>query len=149
MYLTNNIQKKDIIVGIYGLGKIGLPLACAFIKEGIRVFGLDINEQRVNDVSQGICPSDLINEPGVAELIKKGINEKLLEATTDYKKCASEVNVHILIVPTLIDENRNIDLLVLKSVCENIAKYIKLCKQPRIISNTKFDNNYRRKLCNS
>jgi len=55
-------------LGIYGMGKLGLPLAASFAATGVRTFGIDVNAALVADLCQGKIASQ---EPGLAELIGK------------------------------------------------------------------------------
>lgn len=43
----NNINPQDITISIYGLGKMGLPLAATFTKHNFQVIGVDINQKIV------------------------------------------------------------------------------------------------------
>ena len=42
------VKSGEVSVAVYGLGKIGLPLAAIFASKGARVIGVDINENVVN-----------------------------------------------------------------------------------------------------
>ena len=39
-------------IGVVGLGKLGLPLSLVFAKAGFEVYGVDINEQRIEEITR-------------------------------------------------------------------------------------------------
>ncbi|MBF0348364.1 MAG: hypothetical protein HQL81_11920, partial [Magnetococcales bacterium] len=41
------IQKRQIVVGVIGLGYVGLPLAMRFLDEGFTVAGFDIDAKKI------------------------------------------------------------------------------------------------------
>ena len=43
-------------VGFIGLGKLGLPLAANFAKNGIDVIAIDKNQKTVDELNKGNCP---------------------------------------------------------------------------------------------
>ena len=44
--LKNKIKKNKEIIGIFGLGYVGLPLALNFAKKKIKVYGFDIDKKK-------------------------------------------------------------------------------------------------------
>ena len=53
-------------LSIFGLGKLGLPLAALFAEGGLRTLGIDINSALVANLKAGQTP---YVEPGLAELL--------------------------------------------------------------------------------
>jgi len=52
-------------VTIVGLGYVGLPLACLCAENGFKVYGLDIDKNKIELINKGISPIDdgyLINK---------------------------------------------------------------------------------------
>ena len=45
--LIARITTKSAVIGIYGLGYTGLPLALRFSESGYRVIGFDVNSEKV------------------------------------------------------------------------------------------------------
>ena len=43
-------------VAVIGAGKMGLPLACAFAKNGAKVLACDVNASAVANINAGIVP---------------------------------------------------------------------------------------------
>lgn len=87
-------------IAIFGMGKMGLPLACAFAAKGFDVRGIDINAERVARVNrkEDVLPF----EPGVHDVLVKTVG-KTLHATMDTD--VHDRDVVILLVPTVVRES--------------------------------------------
>ncbi len=109
----------NIPVAVYGLGKMGLPVAARFADVCGNVLGVDIDPHVVETVKSGRAPFN--HEPDLDELIEASVESDRLRPTTDSKKAASEAAVHIIIVPTLVTEENQPDLSVLRSVLRDIT----------------------------
>lgn len=116
MLISNNS------LSIIGLGHIGLPTAALFAKNGLRVIGVDINKKLINTVNQGRSP---INEPGLNELVENAVKNGNLVAKDVIDDDLKFSNVFIVIVPTPVDDFKKSDLSAVKSVCEQIYRYLK------------------------
>lgn len=114
------VASGDVTIAVYGLGKMGLPLAAVFADAGARVIGADIDESVVATINQGVC--HVTGEPGLPELVEKNVDEGRLSATSDLVRAAEEADVMIILVPTLLDRNNNPDMSIVRSVCADIAK---------------------------
>lgn len=114
------VKSGKVTVAVYGLGKVGLPLALAYASAGNKVIGVDINEKIVDMVNSG--KNYLPHEPGVSELLRKFVNEKRIIATRHLEKAASEADVISIIVPTGIDEHGKPDLDAIFSVSKAIGR---------------------------
>ena len=51
--LEEKINDKSALVGIYGLGYVGLPLALRFAEVGLKVLGFDIDNAKVQQLNAG------------------------------------------------------------------------------------------------
>lgn len=110
----------EVTIAVYGLGKMGLPLAAVFADAGARVIGADIDEGVVRGINQGIC--HVTGEPGLPELVERNVGEGRLSATSDLVLAAEGADVMVILVPTLLDEHNNPDMSIVRSVCADIAK---------------------------
>jgi len=110
----------EVTIAVYGLGKMGLPLAAVFADAGARVIGVDIDEGVVRGINQGIC--HVTGEPGLPELVERNVGEGRLSATSDLVLAAEGADVMVILVPTLLDEHNNPDMSIVRSVCADIAK---------------------------
>lgn len=65
--VLEKIEKKEIVVGVVGLGYVGLPLAVEKAKAGFKTIGFDVQKSKVEMVNAGhnyigdIVDSDLKN----------------------------------------------------------------------------------------
>lgn len=82
-------------ISVFGLGKLGAPLAACFASKGFRVIGADSNPEKVQVLNEGAAP---IYEPGLEELIRQ--NRTRLSATFDFKKAVKESDATFVVVPT-------------------------------------------------
>jgi len=111
----------DIRIAIYGQGKMGLPLA-QVIAQYHKVIGVDVNPELVKKLNKGTNP--IIDEPGLRELLVSNLKSKNYLATTKFSRASKNSNIHIILVPTLIRENRP-DLSVVRTVAKKISKGLK------------------------
>ncbi len=120
--VIDGLRSGKVTIAVYGLGKMGLPLAAVFANAGARVIGVDVDLKVVETVNRGECN---FHEPGLAELVRRNVRMKRLSATADLISTAKQSDVMIIIVPILVDGERNPDLTAVKAVCEAIAKGLK------------------------
>lgn len=116
--LQTRADLKELNVAVYGLGKMGLPLAAVLADNGASVKGVDIDEEVVESVNHGVSPVD--NEPGLQELVEQHAGDGL-RATTDGVEAARDADVSIVLVPILLDDDKQPDLELLRSVGTDIS----------------------------
>lgn len=112
----------EIPVAIYALGKMGLPLAGIYADVCSNVTGVDVDPDIVKAIEAGSCP--VTGEPKLPSLIERTTAEGALSATTDIESAAAEACIHVAIVPTLLDEDRNPDLSILTSLFEDVGPHL-------------------------
>ncbi len=113
------LTSGELPVAVYGLGKMGLPLATVYAETTSNVIGVDIDPDVVETVSGGQC--HVRGEPGLAENLREAVDRGALEATTDGADAASRARIHVIIVPTLLDDSNEPDLSTVESVADDIA----------------------------
>jgi len=118
--VRNAIENGKVTVAVYGLGKMGLPLAAVFAEHGAKVIGVDINEKVVEMINRG--ENHVKEEPGLDELLKKNVEEGRLSATTDGVEAARKADVMVILVPTLTDERGNLKLDPVYDVAHKISQ---------------------------
>lgn len=106
--------------GIIGLGYVGLPRALQFCKKGINVCGLDIDEEKINQLNNG--KSYLTNIKSMD--IKKYINNKKFFPTNNFSYI-SELDNIIICLPTPLNKKNKPDLSYIKNTLKKISKYLK------------------------
>jgi UDP-N-acetyl-D-glucosamine dehydrogenase len=117
--LLKKLNEKKAIIGIVGLGYVGLPLVIRYSEVGYKVIGFDIDQEKINLISQ--CKSYIEHIPNKA--IKKSVDLGF-EATTDFTR-ASEVDALILCVPTPLNKYREPDLSFVLDTTEALIPYIR------------------------
>jgi len=105
-------------ITIVGVGYVGLVSGTCFADLGNRVTCLDINEDRIANLKQGIMP---IYEIGLEELVEHNVKAGRLEFTTSYKDALKEAEFVFIAVGTPSDEDGQADLRYVRSAIESIA----------------------------
>ncbi len=105
MSLRDRIQDRSAKIGVIGLGYVGLPLAVEFSKAGYTVFGIDVDQGRVENVRAGHSYIQDVPESDLARLVAEG----KLVATTDYK-VLKEIDAVSICVPTPLRKTRDPDI---------------------------------------
>ena len=106
---------KERIVSVIGLGYVGLPVAVAFGKIR-RTIGFDINAERISELKSGhdrtgeVYAGDL----AAADILFTNSIEELRQA-----------DVHIVAVPTPVDEANQPDLTPMLRASETVARALK------------------------
>ncbi len=113
------IQNRQV-VAVVGSGRVGLPLALFIAEKGHTVYGLDIDQNKINLVSKGKMP---FLEEGAPELLKKHLNKKFIPST-DFSNIA-KAKVIILTLGTPVDENMNPSLVQIDKALETASQYFK------------------------
>ncbi len=116
--LREGFPAGEYPITVYGLGKMGLPLAAVFAEATGDVTGVDIDPAVAETVSAGGC--HVTGEPGLADLVAREVDRDRLTATTDGERAAREASVHVVIVPTLVSDGEP-DLSTVEAVLDVVA----------------------------
>jgi len=111
--------REDTKITIYGLGHMGLPTAALLARSGLKILGVDVNPHIVKKINQAQSP---ILEPGLGEIIHETVKNSRLSASTNIEQASRQSEVHMVIVPTPIDENKAADLKSVEMACRSIAQ---------------------------
>lgn len=117
--IKNKINTKEAKLCVVGLGYVGLPLAVEFAKAGFKVTGIDISENRVNQLNRGENYIRDINDKELRMLI----DSESLKATTDYS-VISEMDAISICVPTPLSKLKDPDVSYIQSSIDEIVNYI-------------------------
>ena len=118
--LLKKIEKKELTVGVVGLGYVGLPLAVEKAKAGFKTIGFDVQDAKVEMVNAGHNYIGDVVDDDLKELVESG----MFKATTDFS-FVKDVDFIAICVPTPLDEHQQPDISYVKSSTEAIAKYLK------------------------
>jgi len=114
------LEDGAVPVAVYGLGKMGLPLAAAYAEVTGSVTGVDVDQTVVDRINQG--KSHVANEPGLDELVAETVASGALTATSDAEAAAAGASVHVVIVPTALSADDTADLSALRTALESIGQ---------------------------
>ena len=117
--MLNKINRKEAKIGIVGLGYVGLPLVIAFCKSGFYVTGLDIDQNKIQSLSQGKSFIKHIPDEKIQALKKDG----KFRASTDFT-LTKELDCILICVPTPLNKNREPDMSHIISTARQIAPYL-------------------------
>lgn len=109
-----NIEESKI--AIIGLGYVGLPLAIEFGKN-LTTVGFDINQARIDELTSGQDSTLEVEPEEMTQATKISYTSNL----EDIRSC----NVHIVTVPTPIDEYNRPDLTPLEKSSASVGKVLK------------------------
>lgn len=107
-------------ITVVGQGYVGLPLAIAAAESGIKVFGLDSNEQLITNLLLGITNVNDVSNTKIRESISTGH----YTPTTDIK-VVSDSDIILVCVPTPITDARTPDLSFLVQAITSVGKNLK------------------------
>ncbi len=108
-------------VTIFGTGYVGLVTGTCLADMGHHVMCVDINEQKVQALKQGIIP---IFEPGLDALVKANVASGNLNFTTSAEEGVNYADVQFIAVGTPPDEDGSADLQYVLAVANSIASYM-------------------------
>jgi len=108
-------------VSIYGSGYVGLVTGACFSEMGHDVLCADVDARKVEMLLAGDIP---IYEPGLSDMVLKGISAGTLDFTTDLKRAAKHGECIFIAVGTPPDEDGSADLKYVLSVADSVGSYI-------------------------
>jgi len=101
---------------------VGLVTGATLADLGNQVVCLDILEEKITMLNSGKSP---IYEPGLDELLKKGLKNKNLSGSTEIEQNVRNSDITFICVGTPSDKNGNIDLGYIKSASSAIGRSLR------------------------
>ncbi len=108
-------------ITIYGSGYVGLVTGVCLAEVGNHVVCMDVNQDKIERLNRGEIP---IYEPGLADLVKRGMEGGQLEFTTDLEKAVSHGLFQMIAVGTPPGEDGSADLQYVLAVAESIGQHM-------------------------
>lgn len=106
-------------IAVVGLGHIGLPLAVQYAGRGHTVIGADINPRIVDAITRAESPHD--DEPALLERVPQLVAAGNLRATTTTADAVRAAEAVVVIVPVVVDAQREIDFGPIDAATRDIA----------------------------
>ena len=101
MSLYEKIKTQEECLSGIGLGYVGMPIAVAFAKKGIKVIGFDLNKEKIELYKKGVDPTKEVGD--------EAIKNSTVEFTADEKQL-QKAKFHIVAVPTPVNTDHTPDL---------------------------------------
>ena len=117
--LTQSLNNQQSTVAVLGLGYVGLPLAVACAEAGFSTIGIDINQNRVQSLRDGIAGlPDLPNERLRSELQAGRLR---VEHEMD---ALAEVDAVLICVPTPLNKTKEPDLSYVVNALHSVREHL-------------------------
>jgi len=117
--LKAKIQRREVRVGIIGLGYVGLPLALLYSEQKFRVTGFDIDSRKVETLANGGSYIHRILPDEIQAAKANGFS-----ATSDYARL-TDMDAIIICVPTPLNEYHEPDLSFITDTAHSIAPHLR------------------------
>ncbi|MEI8229875.1 MAG: UDP-glucose/GDP-mannose dehydrogenase family protein [Candidatus Peregrinibacteria bacterium] len=108
-------------ISIVGTGYVGLVSAACFAELGHEVVGVDIDEAKVKKLKSG---QSTIYEPGLEELIVRGLQSGRLTFTTEITEALPGCQVLFCAVATPPNKDHTADLRAVYAVADSVAEHV-------------------------
>jgi GDP-mannose 6-dehydrogenase len=121
-------------VAVFGLGYVGCVSAACLAELGHQVVGIDKDQRKVESVLAGRSP---FFEPGLPQLIERGVAAKRLEAAVDVGDVLADADIALVCVGTPSQRDGNLTTDFLKAVSVEIARGVRSrprAKAPLIVA---------------
>jgi len=107
-------------ITVIGTGYVGLIAGLGFAKWGNDVICLDVVEEKIEKLQQGVCP---IYEPGAEAQLKDGLESGRLQFTCDTQMAIEHGDVIFIAVGTPEAEDGSADMKYVYAAADNVAEY--------------------------
>ncbi|CAA9400850.1 MAG: UDP-glucose 6-dehydrogenase [uncultured Pyrinomonadaceae bacterium] len=108
-------------IAVIGTGYVGLVTGACFAEFGVEVTCVDVDENKIERLNQGIIP---IYEPGLDQIVEKNSKAGRLHFTTDIKSAVEQALVIFLAVGTPPKPDGSPDMSFYESAAKSIAQYM-------------------------
>lgn len=108
-------------ISVIGTGYVGLVTGASFAEFGVNVTCMDNDAGRIEKLEKGEVP---FYEPGITELVAKGVKEGRLSFTTDIAQAVDKALVIFIAVGTPPSEDGSANLSFVEEVGRGIARHM-------------------------
>lgn len=108
-------------ITVVGTGYVGLVTGVSLAEVGHTVTCLDIDEEKIKLLEQGVSP---IYELGLSEMLQRNLKEKKITFTTDKLKAYQNATIIYIAVGTPENEDGSANLMYIENAAKDIAEYV-------------------------
>lgn len=108
-------------IAVAGTGYVGLVAGVCFAERGQNVICVDVDENKINKMKNGICP---IYEQDLEGLMRKNYEAERIDYTTDYKLAYKDADFIFIGVGTPEREDGSANLEYVYAVAKQIAESV-------------------------
>lgn len=117
------MDNKIKSISVIGIGRVGLPLALVLAKEGFKVIGIDVSEERLSAIRKRIIP---FIEEGAQVLLKKFYSRGFTALhESSVPEVIPQVDAIILTLGTPMNDNFAPDVTQITNFLDKFSKYFK------------------------
>ncbi|MFC4323469.1 nucleotide sugar dehydrogenase [Litchfieldia salsa] len=120
------MENKQLSIGVIGLGYVGIPLVSLFLEKGCRVYGIDHDDSKINQLNQHKSYLSDFTDAEMSQLFKRG----LFHPSTSFES-VGKVDAILLCVPTPLDKEYQPDLSYVKDALHSCLPFLR--KQQLIV----------------
>lgn len=113
MSLYEKLQNKEENLALVGLGYVGMPIAVAFAKKGLKVIGFDLNKEKIELYKKGVDPTKEVGDDA--------IKQSTVKFTADEAELKNAKFI-IVAVPTPVNVDHTPDLTPVIGASEIVGK---------------------------
>src|SRR5574341_12285 len=106
-------------ITVIGVGYVGLVTGACFADLGNRVMALDLIEEKIENLKQGIMP---IYEPGLKEVVERNVAARRLSFTTSHQAALKDAEFVFICVGTPSGVDGEADMQYVRQAAETIAE---------------------------
>jgi len=106
-------------INVYGLGYVGSVSAACLAMDGHEILGIDVDRMKIDSINRGVSP---VVEPGLSELIRRGVASDKLRATADV---IDDADISLVCVGTPSNSNGSLGLSYISRATEQIGDFLR------------------------
>lgn len=118
-------------ITVVGLGYVGTVSLACLGSRGHSVWGVDINQEKVNSLNRGLAP---IIEPRLQETLTAAMAKGEIRVGTDIVEALGESEICFVSVATPSQKNGHIDSRHLLQACQQIAAALNSSRKKQIVA---------------
>jgi UDP-N-acetyl-D-glucosamine dehydrogenase len=118
--LAHRLDSKQATIGVVGLGYVGLPLAVEYAQQDFSTVGIDLDEDRVQQLNAGENYIEDLDDENIRRLVE----EERLQGADSFAP-SEEIDVFYICVPTPVTETNEPDTSYIESAAQSIAEHLR------------------------